>query len=97
MLVLEEADALPFTVIQYSTAQWCSIAPAAEYVITNMLYMCTLSLKDIPRDVDLLISYEISPVLYSLKGKNPRKYSQCFLAKLLTDLFWYHIGRKIEA
>lgn len=47
MLVLEEADALPFTVIQYSRAQWCSIAPAAEYVTTNVLYMCTLSLKDL--------------------------------------------------
>lgn len=47
MLVLEEADALPFTVIQCSRAQWCSIAPAAEYVTTNVLYMCTLSLKDL--------------------------------------------------
>lgn len=47
MLVMEEDDALPFTVIQQCRAQWCSTFPAAEYVITNMLYMCTLSLKDL--------------------------------------------------
>lgn len=47
MLVLKEADALHFMVIQYSIAQWCSTAPAAEYVIRNMLYMCTLPLKDL--------------------------------------------------
>lgn len=47
MLVLKEADALHFMVIQYSIAQWCSTAPVAEYVIINMLYMCTLPLKDL--------------------------------------------------
>lgn len=37
MLVLKEADAVHFMVIQYSIAQWSSTAPAAEYVITNTL------------------------------------------------------------
>jgi len=47
MLVLKEADAVGFMVIQYSTAQRCSAAPAAEYVIRNTLYVCTLPLKDV--------------------------------------------------
>lgn len=47
MLVLKEADTVHFMVIQYSIAQWCSTAPAAEYVITNTLYIGTMPLKDL--------------------------------------------------
>lgn len=69
MAVLKDADTVHFMAIQYSRVQWCSTAPAAEYVIINMLYMCTLPLK-ISRDVDLLISYQKrfswSPAFYSL-------------------------------
>lgn len=71
MLVLKEADAVHFTVIQYSVAQWRSTAPEAEYVTTNMLYMCTLPLKDLQGrwSFDSLLERpNWSHLLYRLKG-----------------------------